>query len=128
MFNLILRSLDFDKPFILQTDASDRGVEAVLSQKGEDNEEHLLGYFSRSYCRWRRNTQLLKRSVWQLSWELVHFVYILGKIFTIQTDHRSLEWLDQNNNCKSVISTTSLKGLENSYFTITVLNDKNKIP
>ena len=45
----ILSSPDFLKPFILQTDASDRGARAVLSQIGEDGEEHPVGYYSRKF-------------------------------------------------------------------------------
>ncbi len=43
----VLRSPDFVRPFILQTDASDRGVGAVLSQIDGEGEEHPVGYFSR---------------------------------------------------------------------------------
>ena len=43
----VLKNPDFSKTFVLQTDASDRGVGAVLSQCGEDGEEHLIGYYSR---------------------------------------------------------------------------------
>ena len=45
----ILSSPDFLKPFILQTDASDRGAGVVLSQIGEDGEEHPVGYYSRKF-------------------------------------------------------------------------------
>ena len=40
----ILRSPDVSCPFRLQTDASDRGVGAVLTQRGE---EHPVSYYSR---------------------------------------------------------------------------------
>ena len=43
----ILHSPDFSKPFMLQTDASDRGIRAVLSQKSEDGVEHPVSYYSR---------------------------------------------------------------------------------
>ena len=43
----ILQSPDFSKPFTLQTDASDRGVGAVLSPKSEDGVEHPVSYYSR---------------------------------------------------------------------------------
>ena len=44
----ILQSPDFSCPFILQTDASDRGVGAVLTQKDEHGEEHPVCYYSRT--------------------------------------------------------------------------------
>ena len=43
----ILRSPDFNTPFMLQTDASDLGIGAVLSQKTENGEEHPVAYWSR---------------------------------------------------------------------------------
>ena len=43
----ILRSPDFDREFVLQTDASDRGVGAVLSQYNDYGDEHPIAYFSR---------------------------------------------------------------------------------
>ena len=53
----VLGSPDFTRPFILQTDASERGVGAVLSQRGvgavlsqrsaEQGEEHPIAFFSR---------------------------------------------------------------------------------
>ena len=43
----ILRSPDFNRPFILQTDASNHGVGAVFSQRNGDNVECPVAYFSR---------------------------------------------------------------------------------
>ena len=36
------------KLFILETDASLKGLGAVLSQKGDDNEIHVIAYASQS--------------------------------------------------------------------------------
>ena len=41
----LLRSPDFDKQFILQTDASNRGVGAVLSQSDETGQDLPVAYF-----------------------------------------------------------------------------------
>ena len=43
----VLRSPNFTKDFVLQTDASDIGVGAVLSQLDEEGNDYPLAYFSR---------------------------------------------------------------------------------
>ena len=42
----VLRVPDVNKPFTVQTDASGTGLGAVLSQVGEDSEEHPIAYAS----------------------------------------------------------------------------------
>src|ERR1700722_19157318 len=51
----ILHYPDFDKSFILYTDASGIGLGAVLSQKREDGNECLIAYASRSLNRAEQN-------------------------------------------------------------------------
>ena len=43
----MLRSPDFSSQFILQIDASDRGIRAVLSQRDENGEDHFIAYYSK---------------------------------------------------------------------------------
>ena len=62
----ILRGPDLAKTFMLQTDASDRGVGTVLSQKDKSGEEHPMATLAGNYYRERRSIQLL-RGVWQSS-------------------------------------------------------------
>ena len=42
----ILAYLDYSKLFILEMDASLKGLGTVLSQKGDDNEIHVVAYAS----------------------------------------------------------------------------------
>ena len=43
----VLSSPDFSRPLVLQTDASERGVGAVLSQHSDQGEDHPIAYFSK---------------------------------------------------------------------------------
>ena len=78
----------------LQTDASDC---AVLSQIGEDDQEHSIAYFSRKlpprevrYSTIEKECLLIKLGI-EAFW-----VYLLGKEFVVQTDHRAHKLKDKN--------------------------------
>jgi phospholipid-translocating ATPase len=43
----VVCSPDFDRHFVLQTDASDRGVGAVLSQVDDNGVDHPVAFFRR---------------------------------------------------------------------------------
>ena len=92
----VLRSPDFTKPFVLQTDASDRGAGAVLSQCDSKGEEHPVAYYSRKFLPREERYSTVEKECLAIKLAVTAFrVYLLGRKFTIQTDHRSLEWLDR---------------------------------
>ena len=45
----VLKSPDYSREFTVQTDASDRGMGAVLCQTNRDGEEHPVAYFSLNF-------------------------------------------------------------------------------
>ena len=47
---------DFDKAFLLETDASKEGLGVVLSQKQSDGHYHPVAFRSHSLTHWRRTT------------------------------------------------------------------------
>ena len=93
---LVLKGPDFNSPFILQTDTSDRGVGAVLSQLDEAGNDHPVAFFSRKLLPREERYSTVKRECLAIKFACYSFrVYLLGRPFTIQTDHRALEWLDR---------------------------------
>ena len=92
----ILYSPDLGREFVLQTDASDRGVGAVLSQKMSDGEEHPIAYYSRKLLPREERYSTVEKECLAVKLGIQAFrVYLLGRPFQIQTDHRSLVWLDR---------------------------------
>ena len=89
----LLKSPDFERPFILQTDASEQGVGAVLSQQMEDIRWHTgVGNFYLKhivYSTIEKECLAIKLAVGAFS------VYLLGRPFSIETDHRSLTWMER---------------------------------
>ncbi|CAH8556952.1 unnamed protein product [Dicrocoelium dendriticum] len=80
--------------FILDTDASDKAIGAVLSQLGSDGVERVVAYCSRSLSPRERNYCTTRKEMLAL----VYFIkqnrhYLLGRKFLVRTDHQSLRWL-----------------------------------
>ena len=87
----VLRSPDFTKTFILQTDASDRGVGAVLSQQDEEGHDHPIAYFSRKLLPREEKYSTIEKECLAIKLGIQAFqVYLLGKPFIVHTDHRAL--------------------------------------
>ena len=92
----VLKCPDFERPFVLQTDASDWGVGAVLSQMDEDDNEHPVAYFSKKLLPRERRYSTVEKECLAIKLATHAFrVYLLEKPFTVQTDHHALEWLDR---------------------------------
>ena len=89
----ILAYPDFNKEFILDTDASDYGIGGVLSQV-EGNEERVIGYASRSLTKPERRYSTTRKELLAIFAFIQHFRhYLYGKSFIIRTDHNALKWL-----------------------------------
>ena len=89
----VLAHPDFSQGFILDTDASDLAIGAVLSQKIE-GQERVIAYASRTLTKSERRYCVTRKELLAL----VNFVkyfrhYLYGKSFTARTDHGSLRWL-----------------------------------
>ena len=82
-----------DFPCILDTDASDVAVGAVLSQVVGDVEKPIA-FFSRVLNNTQRNYCPTRRELLAVIVSLQHFRhYLLGAQVILRTDHHSLKWL-----------------------------------
>ena len=91
----VLAYPDYSKPFILETDASLKGLGAVLSQKGDDNEIRVIAYASRSLRpseKSMRDYSSAKIELMALKWSVCDKFkdYLLGSKFTVFTDNNPL--------------------------------------
>ena len=78
---------------LLDTDASDWGIGAVLSQV-QEGEERVLAYGSRRMSATEQNYCTTRRELLAAIEFTSHFrQYLLGRSFIIRTDHSSLRWL-----------------------------------
>jgi len=82
-----------DGQFILDTDASDHSIGAVLSQI-QSGTERVVAYASRSLSRREANYCVTRRELLSVVHFMKHFKqYLLGRQFVIRTDHAPLMWL-----------------------------------
>ena len=94
----ILAYPDYSKPFILETDASLKGLEAVLSQKGDDNTVRVIAYASRSLRpgeKSMRDYSSAKIELLALKWSVCEKFkdYLLGSKFTVHTNNNPLVYV-----------------------------------
>lgn len=84
---------NFQKPFILATDASNQAIGAVLSQE-IDGEEHPVAYASRTLFPAEKNYSTTEQEMLALVWSTKYFrCYLLGRPFKVITDHSALRWM-----------------------------------
>ena len=94
----ILAYPDYSKPFLLETDASLRGLGAVLSQKSDDDTVRVIAYASRSLRpgeKSMRDYSSAKIELLALKWPVCEKFkdYLLGSKFTVYTDNNPLVYV-----------------------------------
>ena len=83
---------DFDKPFLLEMDASKEGLGAVLSQKQSDGQYHPITFGSCSLTPSEKNYHSSKLEFLALKWSVTeHFKeYLAYAPFMVRTDNNPL--------------------------------------
>ena len=83
---------NFSKPFVLETDASIRGLGAVLSQKQSSGKLHPVAFASRALSPPERNYSITELETLAVVWAMQHFrAYLYGHQVTVVTDHTAVK-------------------------------------
>lgn len=92
--NPILSHPNFDKEFILITDASMEGLGVILAQKNEEDKECVIAYASRSTNKAERNYPITDLECLAIVYGVEYFhKFLINKKFRIITDHAALKHL-----------------------------------
>ena len=83
---------DFERGFVLETDASVHGIGAVLSQRKEDQRLHPIAYASRALSPAEQCYGITELETLAVVWSISHFHhYLYGNSVTVFTDHTAVK-------------------------------------
>ena len=87
----VLSFPDFSRDFILETDASVKGLDAVLSQQGEDDKVHPVAYVSRALSPQEQRYSVTELETLTVVWAIKHYLaYLYGNSVVVYTDHSAV--------------------------------------
>jgi hypothetical protein len=90
----ILAFPNFDREFIIATDASKYGVGCILKQKDDQGRERVIAYASKLLKGPEQTYPVTERECLALRYATQVFrPYLYGKKFRVVTDHRSLQYM-----------------------------------
>lgn len=89
----IMNTPNFEYPFILEVDACEYGLGAVLTQEYNEH-KYVIAYASRTLSTAERNYAATEREALAIVWATKHFrAYIEGSKIYIRSDCKALEWM-----------------------------------
>jgi len=92
----ILKLPDLNREFILQTDASNQSLGGCLLQEYDDI-KHPVFYASRKLIQKEQNYSVGEREALAIIWAVSKFHrFLYGQHFTLESDHRPLEYLQSS--------------------------------
>ncbi|HVW99997.1 MAG TPA: reverse transcriptase family protein, partial [Candidatus Babeliaceae bacterium] len=107
----VLRLPDMSKDFILDTDASTIGIGGILQQQDEATKKnYVVSYYSRKINDAEKKLGITDLEALALRDSISKFrKYLIGKKFTVYTDHISLTYLQKLSNLSGKLGRVSLE-------------------
>lgn len=85
---------NYDNKLILETDASNTGIGAILYQLSKNNEKEVIVPISKKLLPSQMNWGITEKEVYALVWAVEKLErYIKGRKFHVITDHKAIEWI-----------------------------------
>lgn len=123
----LLQFPKFDAEFLLACDASFGAIGAVLSQ-GELGSDLPVAYFSHTLNKTQKKWPVIEKECYAIFEAVHHFrPYLLGRPFTIISDHRPLTWLNSIEDPSSKLTRWRLRLAEFDYKIIYRPGSLNKV-
>jgi hypothetical protein len=98
----ILVRPDYNKPFILYTDASDYAIGGILGQLDDNGKEVIVKFLHKTLSQTERNYGATERECFAAIWCMNKCKpYLLQHEFKLYVDHSALKWLFANINTKT---------------------------
>lgn len=115
-----------DDQFILRTDASKVGLGAVLLQE-QDGEKQPIAYASRKLLPREQRYSTIEKECLGIVWGITKFsVYLYGKPFILETDHKPLAYLHSSKELNSRLMRWALM-LQSYMFHVKVLKGSENV-
>ena len=92
-------------PFVLQTDASAKGMGAVLYQEGNERKKHIISYASAKFSPTESHYHCNEQECLAVIWAVKRYrPYLEDSHFTLRTNSTALTWLRRMKNEKSKLA------------------------
>ena len=110
---------NYDKEFILETDASNMGVGALLYQVGNNGQKQIIKPIAAKFNKSEVNWGITEKEMYAIIWAVKKFeMYLLGRRFKIITDHKAAQWIKDKADLGNARIQRWLELLQYSDFTI----------